>query len=125
MALAGGTAQAETRALVPTADYSQARNPDLELKNTLVDARAVTALFHKLGLHGDDRRERQRRRLGQGDQSLVGRLQADDIALLYYAGHAVVVNGRNFFLGADGVTLVSSDEVLSTIMAKAVAAPYS
>mgnify|MGYP002373893256 FL=1 len=120
MALAGGTAQAETRALVLAADYSQARNPDLELKNTLVDARAVTALFHKLGLHDVTIVEN-----GSVDawdkeiQSLVGRLQADDIALLYYAGHAVQVNGRNFFLGADGVTLVSSDEVLSTIMAKA------
>ena len=120
MALAGGTAQAETRALVLAADYSQARNPDLELKNTLVDARAVTALFHKLGLHDVTIVEN-----GSVDawdkeiQSLVGRLQADDIALLYYAGHAVQVTGRNFFLGADGVTLVSSDEVLSTIMAKA------
>jgi uncharacterized caspase-like protein len=116
----GEPAQAETRALVLAADYSQARNADLQLKNTLVDARAVSAMFRKLGLQ--DVRVVENGSVQAWDdevRALVGRLQPDDIALLYYAGHAVQVNGRNFFLAPDGVTLVSSDEVLSAIMGKA------
>ena len=118
--LVSGAARAETRALVLASDYTQAANTELELKNTLVDARAVSALFRKLGLQ--DVRVVENGSVEAWDsevQALVGRLQPDDIALLYYAGHAVQVNGRNFFLAADGVTLVSSDEVLSTIMGKA------
>ncbi len=118
--LVSGPAHAETRALVLASDYTKALNPDLELKNTLVDARAVSALFRKLGLQ--DVRVVENGSVEAWDsefQALVGRLQPDDIVLLYYAGHAVQVNGRNFFLAADGVTLVSSDEVLSAIMGKA------
>lgn len=120
LASVSSAARAETRALVLAADYTQAHNPDLELRNTLVDARAVSALFRRLGLQ--DVRVVENGSVETWDneiEALVGRLQPDDIALLYYAGHAVQVNGRNFFLAADGVTLVSSDEVLSTIMGKA------
>ena len=112
-------AYAEVRALIWASDYSQARNSDLELKNTLVDARAVSDMLQKLGLR--DVRTIENASAETWDREIRGladRLGADDVALLYYAGHAVQVGGRNYFLAADGSTLISSEEVLSTIMGK-------
>ena len=112
-------AYAEVRALIWASDYSQTRNSDLELKNTLVDARAVSDMLQKLGLR--DVRTIENASAETWDleiQGLADRLGADDVALLYYAGHAVQVGGRNYFLAADGSTLISSEEVLSTIMGK-------
>lgn len=119
-ALVGGVARAETRVIVWAADYRQARDPSLELPNTLVDARSVADLFRKLKIQDMSLVENPTaEQLNAAVESLVDRLKADDVAVLYYAGHAVQVNGQNFFLAADGTTLVSSEQVLAPIMAKA------
>jgi uncharacterized caspase-like protein len=112
-------AHSEVRALVWASDYSQAHDSDLTLPNTLVDARAVSAMLQKLGLR--DVRMIENASAETWDQEIQGlaeRLGPDDVALLYYAGHAVQVGGRNYFLAADGRTLISSEEVLSTVMGK-------
>src|SRR5882724_3666259 len=114
-----GPSLAEVRALVWASDYSQANNSDLELKNTLVDARAVSGMLRKLGLR--DVRVIENASAETWDteiQGLADRLGPEDVALLYYAGHAVQVGGRNYFLAADGNTLISSEEVLSAVMGK-------
>lgn len=112
-------AQAEVRALVWASDYSQTHNSDLALKNTLVDARAVSSMLQKLGLRDVRTIENASAETWDREiQGLANRLEADDVALLYYAGHAIQVGGRNYFLAADGTTLISSEEVLSAVMGK-------
>jgi uncharacterized caspase-like protein len=113
-------AQAEVRAVVWAADYHTAGNHDLELANTLVDARAVAETLRKLGVQ--DLRLLENPSADSWDreiQNLASRLMPNDVALLYYAGHAVQVNGQNYFLAADGTTLVASESVLAPLMAKA------
>lgn len=117
--LAVAPASAEVRALLLASDYSTASNPDLALSNTLLDARAVAAMLRKLGLQ-DVRLAENPSPDGWNSEldALAQRLQSDDVALLYYAGHAVQISGRNFFLAADGETLISSEDVMSMIMAR-------
>ena len=119
-ALASAGVRAETRVIVWASDYSKARDRELELPNTLVDARSVADMFRKLKIQDMSLVENPTaEQLNSAVDSLVDRLKADDVAVLYYAGHAVQVNGQNFFLAADGTTLVSSEQVLAPIMAKA------
>ena len=118
--LLAGPAQAEVRALLWASDYSAAKDTDLRLGNTLVDARAVSALFRKLGMQDVRLVENPTAEVLEREiESLAARLTANDVAVLYYAGHAVQVGGSNFFLAADGSTLISSEHVLSAVMAKA------
>ena len=117
--LVAAPARAEVRALLLASDYSTAGNPDLALSNTLMDARSVAAMLRKLGLQDLRLAENPSPDSWNSElESLARRLQGDDVALLYYAGHAVQISGRNFFLASDGNTLISSEEVLSTIMAR-------
>jgi uncharacterized caspase-like protein len=119
-ALGAVTARAEVRAMVWASDYRTAGDRDLELSNTLVDARAVTEMFRRLGVQDLQLIENPGAEAWDREVTgFAGRLTAQDVAVLYYAGHAVQVNGQNFFLAADGTTLVSSEQVLAPIMAKA------
>ena len=118
--LASALAQAETRVVVWASDYSNARDANLVLPNTLVDARAVTEMFRKLKVQDLTFVENPTADQWSGAiDGLVARLGADDVAVLYYAGHAVQVNGQNFFLAGDGTTLIASEQVLAPIMARA------
>jgi uncharacterized caspase-like protein len=113
-------AHAEVRAIVWAADYRTATNHELELDNTVLDARAIADTLRKLRVR--DLRLLENPSAESWDrevQDLILRLGPDDIALLYYAGHAVQVNGQNYFLAADGETLIASENLLAPIMAKA------
>jgi uncharacterized caspase-like protein len=113
-------AAAEVRVLVWASDYQNAGNHELELPNTLLDARSVAALFGRLGLQDVQLIENPTAEVWEREtQRLAGRLTANDIAVLYYAGHAVQVEGENFFLASDGSTLISSEQVLAPVMARA------
>jgi len=119
-ALACGVVHAETRVIVWASDYSKARDRNLSLPNTLVDARAVSDMFRKLKIQDIDYLENPTaEQWDAAIDGLVGRLKPDDVAVLYYAGHAVQVNGQNFFLAGDGTTLIASEQVLAPIMTKA------
>ncbi len=118
--LFAGPAHAEVRALLWAADYANAGNPDLQLSNTLLDARAVADMLRKLDLKDVRLVENPSAEVWNTElEALTQRLQPDDVALLYYAGHAVQISGRNYFLAADGTTLIASEDVLATIMARA------
>lgn len=118
--LASSLARAETRVIVWASDYSKARDSNLVLPNTLVDARAVTGMFRKLKVQDLTYVENPTAEQWNGAiDGLVTRLGADDVAVLYYAGHAVQVNGQNFFLAGDGTTLIASEQVLAPIMSRA------
>ena len=119
-ALLLGQANAAVRALILASDYREAADSGLRLDNTLVDARAVNELFRKLGLQDVRLVENPTAESWEREvDALVGRLTADDVAILYYAGHAVQVGGNNYFLAADGTTLILSEQVLSAVMLKA------
>jgi uncharacterized caspase-like protein len=118
--LALAPAHAAVRALVWAADYRTAANHDLELANTLVDARAVAETLRKLGVQDLRLLENASAESWNREiQDFASRLKPNDVALLYYAGHAVQVNGQNYLLAADGATLVASENVLAPVMARA------
>lgn len=113
-------ARAEVRVLVWASDYRAAGNADLELPNTLVDAQSVTAMFRSLRVQDVKLIENPSAETWDRElDALVNRIGPDDVVVLYYAGHAVQVNGQNFFLAGDGSTLISSEQVLSPVMGKA------
>lgn len=113
-------AWAEVRVIVWASDYRTAGNSDLELPNTMVDARSVTDLFRRLGIRDLQLIENPTADTWDAETSkFAQRLGPDDVAVLYYAGHAVQVNGENFFLASDGVTLIASEQVMLPVMAKA------
>jgi uncharacterized caspase-like protein len=108
------------RVLIFASSYEHTRDDRLRLSNTLVDARSVESLFrHSIGatdvrLVADATPEMWRLEIA----AFTERLKPGDTAILYYAGHAVQKDGRNYFLSADGSTLalISAEEVLSLVM---------
>lgn len=115
-----GQASAEVRALLLASDYRDAEDTSLRLENTLVDARAMSEMLRKLGLQ--DVRLVENPTAGTWEReldALATRLADNDVALLYYAGHGVQVGGSNYFVAADGSTLILSEHVLATVMSKA------
>jgi uncharacterized caspase-like protein len=119
-ALLFGQAGAAVHVLILASDYREAKDTGLRLDNTLVDAHAVNELFGTLGLPDVRLVENPNAESWQREiDALAGRLTSDDVAILYYAGHAVQVGGSNYFLAADGSTLILSEQVLSTVMLKA------
>jgi uncharacterized caspase-like protein len=111
------TAYADVRVVIFASAYEQAADKGLYLSNTLVDAQSVNKLFRKMSpdvrLVSNPTGEVWQREI----DALVARLKPVDIAVVYYAGHAVQVEGQNYFLAADGMTLVAAEDVLSAIMA--------
>jgi uncharacterized caspase-like protein len=115
-----GQANAAVRALILASDYREAKDSGLRLANTLVDARAVNELFRRLRLQDVRLVENPTAESWEREiDALAGRLTADDVAVLYYAGHAVQVGGSNYFLAADGSSLILSEHVLSAVIPKA------
>jgi uncharacterized caspase-like protein len=118
--LAWSAARAEVRVVIFASDYQQAADTRLRLPNTLVDAQAVAKLFHRLAVADVRLVPNPTASIWQQQISdLIARLHPDDIAVLYYAGHAVQADGQNYFLSADGTSLVAAEQVLSGVMAHA------
>jgi uncharacterized caspase-like protein len=110
---------AATRALVIGTDYHSGR-ADLALENTLVDSRNVAQTLRRIRAAEvrtleNPGFEEWRAAISEFAETLT----ADDVAVIYYAGHAVQIEGENYFIAADGESLVSAEEVLSLVMARA------
>ena len=113
-------AQAEVRALILTSDYVAASDTELRLSNPVVDGRAVAASLRKAGIR--DLRlveEANAQRWQQEFDAFARRLSRDDIALVYYAGHGFQIAGQNYFVTADGDTLIALEEVMKQLTARA------
>jgi len=111
---------ADVRVLVLAADYRDAPNRLLQLDNTLIDAHNIARAFQGLGFKDVQIVENPSADVWhQVVDAFAKRLNADDVAVLYYAGHAVQVSGNNYFLAADGTTLILSEDVLSSMMGRA------
>ena len=108
-----GPAQAETRALVVARGYAGAGDAALRLPNTLVDGRHVSEGLRQAGIADVQLVEEPDSAAWEAAiDAFVGRLAADDIALVYYAGHGIQVGGRNYFLAADGTSLIEMDAIM-------------
>jgi len=120
LAMVANPASAEVRALVLSADYVAALDPDMRLANPIVDGRQIAAALRKGGVKDLRLAEEAVAERWQSEfQAFANRLQPDDIALVYYAGHGFQIGGQNYLVTADGDTLIALDEVMKKLTARA------
>ncbi|WEK44075.1 MAG: caspase family protein [Candidatus Sphingomonas colombiensis] len=112
-------ATAATRALVIAADYVGAEK-NLHLANAIVDGRLIAAALSRAGVADIQSLEEANAEAWQeGLAAFLSRLRKEDVALVYYAGHGLQVGGRNYFLAADGVSLLAIDAIVQQIADRA------
>ena len=99
---AGGSAMAQGRrvALVVGNDAYRAQSA---LRNAVNDARAVASALGEVGFSVTRVENADRARLTSALSSFAGSLRADDVALFYFAGHGVQVDGVNYLMPTDYV----------------------
>lgn len=113
-------AAAEVRALILSADYVNAIDPDMRLSNPVADGRAIADALRKAGVSDLRLAEEAPADRWQSEvQSFTNRLGSDDIAVVYYAGHGFQIGGQNYLVTADGDTLIALDELMKQLTAKA------
>lgn len=118
--LGANPAAAEVRALILSANYVNALDPGMQLPNPVVDGRAIASALRKAGIRDLQLSEEAAADRWQSEfQSFASRLQRDDIALVYYAGHGFQIGGQNYLVTADGDTLIALDEVMKQLTSKA------
>lgn len=98
-----GSAQAERRValVIGNADYTQQKD---RLRNPLNDARDMYAKLQTIGFAKEDIVYRENLTQRSIDQALVEfekKLGGDTVALVYYAGHGMSVNGKNYLPAVD------------------------
>lgn len=72
-----------------------------KLKNPLNDARAISQSLAALGFEVEIVENADRRSLGKAIKAFGQRADQSEIALLYYSGHGMELNGRNFLIPID------------------------
>lgn len=110
----------EFRAFVVGIDYKSQRNSALVLKNALNDAADIRDVLKGVGIDGitylenpepDQIRDRFREFLSQ--------LAPGQVALFYYSGHGIQLNGENHLLAGDGETLFSFNQLAAHMQSQA------
>lgn len=100
-AMVGAPAAAETLGgvalVVGQSDYDTLA----DLPNTARDADAIEALLGDLGFDADATADRDARRLRRDLDSFLEDAAGADVAVFYYAGHAVEIGGENFLVPTD------------------------
>ncbi|EYD76427.1 hypothetical protein Rumeso_01985 [Rubellimicrobium mesophilum DSM 19309] len=92
------TAMAERMALViGMADYQHTR----PLNNTVNDARAIAAELEDIGVEVTLSTDATRDELLQTMSDFAFRSETADLALIYFAGHGVEVQGENYLIPVD------------------------
>ncbi|WP_395664192.1 caspase domain-containing protein [Aestuariivirga sp.] len=74
-----------------------------QLKNPTNDARSVVALFSKHGFDTELKLDLDRRSFIQALSDFTHRAEGADVAIFYYAGHGVSLDGRNYLIPTDSV----------------------
>ena len=88
-----------------------ARYPAIPLNNPENDARVVAATLRKLGFEVTEHVNLPVRKFRQVLRDYVRALQdTDGVGLLYYAGHGVQIDGRNYLLPVD-INLRDEEEI--------------
>ena len=117
-------ALAEERVLLIASEYSHA-DPSLRLANPVVDAKRIEMAFRKAGQTDVQLiAEPELAALNVAVEAFIARLGRDDVAIVYYAGHAVQYRGENYLLAADGTSFVSFNSLVKRISDRAKAALF-
>lgn len=106
-ALVSGAAQALARKAFIVGNGTYAHAP--QLPNTLNDARDLADRLRAMGYTVELGLDLTRSQLLASFQAFVRSLAADDVALLYFAGHALQIGGENYLFPVD-VRLASEDD---------------
>jgi len=80
------------------------------LKNPVNDARAMVATLRQLGFQVIQRENATKQQMEQAVGEFGRALGKGSVALFYYAGHGMQVNGRNFLIPTDAV--VASEQAV-------------
>jgi Uncharacterized protein containing caspase domain len=118
--IAPASAQGRTSALIIAYDYSSLGSPQSVLNNTLHDASAISTALREVRV--DDVQlliNADTATLNGAINNFAARLRADDLAIVYYAGHAIQDAGRNWLIAGDGRTLIAVDSLLADIANRA------
>lgn len=113
-------AQAGTKVLIVASSYEASGNPQLALDNPTADALLMQAALRRTSV--DDvtiLNDPSVSEWDEGFNTFADSLDDDDIALFYYAGHGFQVDGVNYFLTSDGLSLISLDSLLQTLTQRA------
>lgn len=111
------SASAATRALVIASNYDLIEtNPALYLANPLADAEIVAEAMENGSIDSlTVVREPVTKDWTEKFGQFVASLDTNDIAILYYAGHGFQIEGRNYFLASDGVSLIPLDPMIQKL----------
>jgi hypothetical protein len=71
------------------------------LNNTLNDANAMTRILKSLGFEVTTLLDARYDLMDAGVQAFMEKARTSSIALVYYAGHGIEINGRNYLVGTD------------------------
>jgi uncharacterized caspase-like protein len=83
-------ARKQVALVISNADYSSR-----PLKNAANDARAVAARLRQLNYDVTLATDANRRSMGQAIDRFIAKLATGDVALFYYSGHGMQVDGEN------------------------------
>ena len=108
--LAAGSARAETRLALVIGNEAYTHVPSLQ--NSGDDARAMRQRLAATGFDVIYRENADRRTMNRAVDEFVGRLSADTVALIYYAGHGVQLGSANYLLPTD-IEADTADDVAS------------
>jgi hypothetical protein len=86
---------------------------DAPLKNTLNDARAMEGTLEKIGFEVIPVLDGDFAAMAAGVRTFLGKAGGSSVALVYYAGHGIEINGRNFLVATDA-DLTSAQSVLKS-----------
>jgi hypothetical protein len=86
---------------------------EVPLKNTLNDARAMEGTLKKIGFEVISVLDGNFPAMAAGIKNFLARAQDASITLVYYAGHGIEINGRNFLVATDA-DISSAQSVLSS-----------
>jgi uncharacterized caspase-like protein len=117
LVLLAGAALAETRAkdrialIFGMANYQNVT----ALKNTINDAGALAQVLEEIGFHVDLRMDATKDEALAALEKFAFDAETSDIALIYYAGHGVSVQGTTFLIPVDAKVRQAKDIVTAAI----------
>ena len=92
------------------------------LPNAANDARLFSKFLERQGFEVDTLTDVTRVELGRGLQTFADRIEGGDVALFYYAGHGMQMDGQNFLLGVDAKLESAFDVTAETLALDAIVA---
>jgi uncharacterized caspase-like protein len=124
MALPAGSAESRVALVIGNGAYRSA----VQLPNAARDAEAIAATLKSIGFDVVLGTDLDRERMTQRLSDFAGRAQGADVALFFYAGHGIQLDGRNLLVPVDAdlkseldakVRTVEVDTVLQSTIADA------